>query len=252
MRPFAVRPDDLALHLDLISDSGRLALTVSELIELLDHGVQPMPETVLITFDDGFEDNLTVAAPLLAARRLPATVFLTTGFLRDRRGRAPVNSPGRMLDWSRLGELDSSAIEVGSHAHTHRPLDTLSRREATRESRQSKDLLEAALGHPVLSFAYPHGYGSRWVQHEVRQSGFRAACGVRNAFSHIEDNRWLLARLTVRATTTGDEVAQWLRGSGASPATSGEHLQTKVWRAVRRARALGSTLAPAAGANSDR
>jgi len=41
-----------------------------------------LPERALcITFDDGYANNLAIAAPILAERRLPATVFIATGFL---------------------------------------------------------------------------------------------------------------------------------------------------------------------------
>jgi len=229
---FAVRPVELARHLDLIASH---VLTVSGLVDLLDRKVAPAPGTVLITFDDGYEDNLTVAAPLLVARGLPATVFATTGFLPGCPGVWVARPPGPMLPWDRLPELEAAGIEVGSHTHSHPELDVLSRAGAAREIRHSKDLLEDALGHPVHSFSYPHGYASPWLQQEVRRSGFRSACGVRNAFSHALDNRWLLARLTVGSTTTCDQIRGFLRGAGATAAPAHELARTKAWRAARRA-----------------
>ncbi len=199
--PFAVRPAELVRHLDLMAARHCTALTVSGLVELLDRNITPSPGTVLITFDDGYQDNLTVAAPLLAARGLPATVFATSGLLPGCPGGAVSRDQGAMIPWSRLVELEAAGIEVGSHAHSHRQLDVLSRRDAGWEIRHSKELLEEALGHRITSFAYPHGYATRWLQGEVQRCGFHGACGVRNAFSHTTDNRWLLARLVVGPET---------------------------------------------------
>lgn len=235
--PFAVRPDDLARHLDLVVAGGHTALTVGQLVERLEAGAPVEPGTVVVTFDDGFEDNLLVAAPLLAERGLPATVYVTAGFLAGGLP-TPYRVPGRMLEWQSLVDLEAAGVEVGSHAYSHRPLDVLPADQARSEIAVSKALLEAALGHPVVSFAYPHGYASRWLEEQVRRCGFRSGAGVRNALSHPGDNRWRLARLTVGAATTVDEVAGWLRGAGAPVAGVREQLRTKAWREARRASAL--------------
>jgi peptidoglycan/xylan/chitin deacetylase (PgdA/CDA1 family) len=235
MARFAVTPDELARHLDLIVSHGCTALTVSGLVDLLDRDVAPPPATVVITFDDGYEDNLTVAAPLLVDRGLPATVFAATGFLPGCPGVWITRPPGPMLPWDLLPELEAAGIEVGSHSHSHPELDVLSRADAAREIRHSKDVLEDILGHAVHSFAYPHGYASRWLRQEVRDAGFRSACGVRNAFSHALDDRWMLSRLTVGAPTTCDQFEAYLQGVSAPMAGARELARTAAWRAARRA-----------------
>jgi len=236
--PLAVRPDQFERHLDMVVAGDFDALTVCDLMARLDAGEPLAPRTLVLTFDDGYEDNLTVAAPLLEARGLAATVYVTTGQLPGcpQPGAGPV--PGRMLPWDRLAELEAAGIEVGAHSHTHPQLDLLPRAEAMSEIRRCKGLLEDSLGHAVDSFAYPHGYATSWVREEVRRCGFRSACGVRNAFSHEQDSRWMTARLTVRATTRTAQIQTWLDGSGAPMADRREHLRTKAWRATRRVRQL--------------
>jgi len=242
--PFAVRPRDFERHLDLVVAGGCTALTISDLVGRLDRGEALPAGTVAVTFDDGYEDNLTVAAPMLAARGLPATVNLTTGFLPGCPGPSAGPARGAMIGWDRVPELEAEGFEIGAHSHTHAQLDLVSRAEAGGEIMRSKDLLEAGLGHAVSTFAYPHGYATRWIRDEVRRRGFRAACGVRNAFSHSHDDRWLLARLTVRATTTCAQVEAWLNGSGAPMASRREHVVTKAWRTTRRVRQLSLSPVP--------
>jgi peptidoglycan/xylan/chitin deacetylase (PgdA/CDA1 family) len=232
--PFAVSPEVFAQHLDLIAD-GHIALTVSQLLSLLDSGDAIPAGAVLITFDDGFADNLEVAAPLLEARRLPATIYLTTSELRES---APSQNgqSSQMLSWSALDDLEAAGFEIGAHGHHHRQFDVLPLSTVTQDIGLCKELLEERLGHRVATFAYPHGYSSAGVRQAVRAAGFDAACGVRNALSHPFDNRWSIARLTVRSDTPTEQVAAWLRGTGAPLAPGGEALATGAWRTVRRVR----------------
>jgi peptidoglycan/xylan/chitin deacetylase (PgdA/CDA1 family) len=232
--PFAVTPATFGRHLDLI-EADHHTLTVSTLMAMRSRG-EPLPSApVVITFDDGFVDNLEVAAPMLAARRQTATVYLTTSYLGSARA-VTRRTVGEMLHWEQLRDLDAFGFEIGAHAHTHRQLDVLPLAEAALEIRRSKELLEDHLGRPVATFAYPHGYSSPAVRAEVAAAGFDSACGVRNALSHTRDDRWRIARLSVRADTPVERVAAWLRGQSAPLAGPGETLQTGVWRTIRRVR----------------
>ena len=59
----------------------RRVISMRQLIELTRQGQSPQPRTVVVTFDDGYLDNLTVAAPLLHRYELPATLFLPTAYI---------------------------------------------------------------------------------------------------------------------------------------------------------------------------
>jgi peptidoglycan/xylan/chitin deacetylase (PgdA/CDA1 family)/predicted phosphodiesterase len=59
----------------------RHVLALSELLDILSRGDSPAPGSVVITFDDGYKSTLDVAAPILKAHRLPAVVYLPTGYV---------------------------------------------------------------------------------------------------------------------------------------------------------------------------
>src|SRR5262245_11979729 len=161
--PVTVSPSRFAEQMELLA---RLDYTVVGLDAVLDHFVdaRPLPDNaVLITFDDGYRDNLEHALPVLESFGYPAVLFAPIGFLDDPRPlpheehlaeRGIVNGT---LNWSELAELDRRGVRVESHGISHRPLASLDVDEAAREIAISKLRLEELLGRPVRAFAYVKG-----------------------------------------------------------------------------------------------
>jgi peptidoglycan/xylan/chitin deacetylase (PgdA/CDA1 family) len=234
IEPFAVRPAQFARHLDAIVAGGCHALTVSELVELRTSGAELPPRPVVITFDDGFADTAEQAVPALAARGLASTVYVTTRALVGQYDETHRLPPARMLRWDQLGELETAGVEIGAHSETHSHLDVMPLSAAEREIRCSKARLEDALAHPVRTFAYPHGYHNAPVTALVRQAGFDSACAVVNAFSSTDDDRFALARLTVKAHTPLHQLTSWLAGRGMPVSTPHRRLSTRMWSLYRR------------------
>ena len=145
----------------------------------------PLPErAVLITFDDGYLDNLENAAPILRSHGYPAILFVPIGYLGEPRplphdehlaGHGVLN---RTLDWDQLRELDAAGVRVESHGIGHRPLADLELDEATREVTLSKLRLEEQLGRPVRAFAYVKGSEAHYRPVHLsllRQAGYELA-----------------------------------------------------------------------------
>lgn len=94
-----VTPKHFAEHLDVIHAYG-CPLRLQQLVEALRDGRVP-PRAVVVTFDDGYADNLHQAKPLLERHGIPATVFVTVGQV----GR------GREFWWD---ELDRLLLQPGT------------------------------------------------------------------------------------------------------------------------------------------
>jgi peptidoglycan/xylan/chitin deacetylase (PgdA/CDA1 family) len=234
---FAVSPGTFRAHLDAVVASGRQPLTVSQLADgLRGHG--PLPaRPVVVTVDDGFADFADHALPALAERKLPSTLYVTTGCLAGQSWEC-VLPPADMLRAADLPGLEAAGVEIGAHSHTHPQMDLLSGRAATDELIRSRDRLAETLGHRIRSFAYPHGYWRRRVRHLVGAAGFDSACAVGNSLCSAQDHPLALSRLMIRAGTDASMITRWLDGSGAQVLSPRHRVLAYGWRQYRRAQPL--------------
>jgi peptidoglycan/xylan/chitin deacetylase (PgdA/CDA1 family) len=238
---FALAPAAFAAHMAYLRDHGFTPITVSQLAETMMGNASRLPDQpVVLTLDDGLADFYTGAFPILKSLGFAATLYLTTAFIggtsqwlrREGEGERP------MLTWDQIVEIDANWIECGAHSHTHPQLDTLPPRVARDEITHCKDVLEAHLGHQVSTFAYPHGYHGSAIRQMVQQAGYSSACAVKEAMSSTSDDRFALARMTIKATTDVEALSRLLSGQGIPMAQPRERMQTTGWRFVRRSAAM--------------
>lgn len=236
--PYSVSPATFAVHLDEVVSSGRQPLTVSQYVDgLAGRGVLP-PRPVLITFDDGFADFADHALGALTERNLPSTLYVTTGALSDRKNEAVLPS-ARMLASTDLAGLEAAGVEIGAHAHTHRQLDLLQRRDVTDEAVRSGSILADALGHRIRSFAYPHSYWNSGVRRIIDEAGFDSSCAVAETFSSAREHQLALSRFMLRADTDVATVRSWLAASTRhvhSAHSARRRALAFGWRQYRRVR----------------
>ena len=220
---FTVRPSTFAEHVAAIVESGRVALTITELAKAL-RGERTLPSRVIaVTFDDGFDDT-PAAVELLRANGIASTVYVTSGRLK----------PGAGMSADALRAVVAAGAEIGAHTVSHPALDEIPLSQAAKEIGDSKRELEDRLGAEVPSFAYPHGSHDRHVRAAVIDAGFTSAVAVKNALSHPADDPFAIARWTVMRESTPDQVAATLAGRGLPLSWRGERLRTRAYREYRR------------------
>jgi peptidoglycan/xylan/chitin deacetylase (PgdA/CDA1 family) len=223
-RRYTVSRADFEEHADLIGQSGRVALLVSDLAAAL-RGERVLPDRPMaVTFDDGFADTYD-AIEVLLRRDVPATVYITTGEV----GTADRMSRTQVADLARR-----AGVEVGAHAVRHRRLDVLGEHDLAYEVRGSKAQLEELTQVDVESFAYPHGAYDRRAREHVIAAGYRSAAAVKNAVSHAADDPFAIARWMVTAGTPAARIGEIIEGANVPRAWAHERLRTRAYRHVRR------------------
>jgi peptidoglycan/xylan/chitin deacetylase (PgdA/CDA1 family) len=209
----------------------RRVIALSELVEAIAAGRTPPAGTVCITFDDGYRDSLTVAAPILERYRLPATLFLTTGLVergenqwsdrlhslgrKDLHARlleashaermrvldefqaAEKKAPRLMLDWDEARELARRypRFEIGGHTRDHLDL-TRHPGEARAQIEGCAEDLRRELGVEPRHFSYPYGRWDSPTRQAVIDAGWRSAVAA-DARGHIgpASDRYALPRV---------------------------------------------------------
>jgi len=180
-----------------LAEHGWQTLTLSEATRLLASGKPTPPGTVVLTFDDGFENVYTEAFPVLERYGFHATVFLITDFcggVID--GYGPSAATGRLpvMDWPAVAEMHTYGVEFGAHTLTHPNLTRLSPQAAEHEMLTSKTVIQNRLGAVVDTFAYPYGCFNGAVKTIARRH-FLSAVSTRLGRAHSHADLHALRRM---------------------------------------------------------
>jgi peptidoglycan/xylan/chitin deacetylase (PgdA/CDA1 family) len=161
--------------------------------------------SVVLTFDDGIRNFLTVVAPILAKRAIPATIFIVTD-KASQRGNSALDSrwtpddDETYLSWDEVAKIEREYnIEIGSHTCSHSPLLEIPTEEVMRELNESHAAIVAHLQHDSLPLAYPYGEGSVWLSEQARSLGYTCALTGDLGTNDPDSNLHLLYRTVIAA-----------------------------------------------------
>jgi peptidoglycan/xylan/chitin deacetylase (PgdA/CDA1 family) len=139
-------------------------------------------KTLVITFDDGYEDHFLHAYPILKRYSFPATIFLTVEHI-DGYWESEKAEGGRIRGLSKehiLAMRKEGLIQFGSHGCSHRNLLSMNGKQKDLEIRTSKRFLERMLGEEVPFISYPFGAFDDGIKDAVANAGYRAAFSIWN------------------------------------------------------------------------
>ena len=184
---YTVTPENFRAQMEALQSWGFTSITPSKLVEALVYGSALPARPVVITFDDGNLDVYSTAFPIMQEFGFIGGFYIVGNRL----------GADGYVGTAELLEMAAAGWEIGSHSMTH--VDLTSDPALVREEiLQSRLSLEAALGLPVRTFAYPFGLVNEFVTNQTADYGYTAGLGLGTFNEHWLGMQYYLSRREVR------------------------------------------------------
>lgn len=177
-------------QMQYLKDNNYITLTLDELYSRLESGKKIRDNSVVITFDDGYEDNYKEAYPILKEYGFNATIFVITSF---------IDKGDIFLKSSELKEMDKNGIDIESHTENHDKLPLLSYKEQMKTMSNSKEYLEDMLSKKVYYIAYPFGQHNKNTLKAAKNAGYKMALTTEGRWAGKKNGIYTLKRIYVNS-----------------------------------------------------
>lgn len=205
-------------HLRLLKWLGYETLTFRDLADKgFIHRLQYGERYLMITADDGYQDNLTRMLPLLEKYGYKAVVYVVTGEGYNRWDVEQASNPDTRVDLMNGEQLKalvaSGHVEIGGHTLTHPRLSKLAPEQQAHEIQENKRQLETLLGHPLLSFAYPYGDMDESAKAQAMAAGYRFAVATNSGPRAMHQDPFRIRRIAIFPRTDVFGLWRKIRGN---------------------------------------
>lgn len=182
-----VRPAELEAQLQYLQENGYETI----FFEDLSH-IEQYEKPVILTFDDGYDDNYTLLLPLLEKYQMKATIFMIG---RD------IGGNRKLTQEQVLALTRSGLVSIQSHGWSHHEMETMKRPELLKEMFRSRNAIAAASGRVPYAVSYPNGHSSERTR---KIAGWFYTYGIRT-FEGVYvtgSDSMLIERIAVKRDTT--------------------------------------------------
>jgi len=197
MRSLHVPTKRFGLQMWLLKMLGYKGLSIRELTPYLEG--KKIGKVVGITFDDGYQNNLSNAAPILKKYNFSATCYLVsqrigvTNIWDLDKGitQSPLMKKSEIKEWLNLG------LDIGAHSQTHASLDNLNEEQAKEEIFNCKADLEQMFKLSIKDFCYPFGRFNKSLGKIIKEAGYTTATTMNRGRAGVHSNKFSLPRIPV-------------------------------------------------------
>ncbi len=179
---YDITPDLLQEEITYLKTHGYTTVHFADVDAFFEEGTSLPPKPVILSFDDGWENQYKYAYPVLKKNSVVGTFFIYTN---------PIGRNTHWMTWSQIVEMNKAGMEIGGHSRTHPVLTKITTSaELQKEISGSKLILEGHLGHHVTAFAYPFGMFDERVKTAVTAAGYTIARTVHSGVWSSPEQRF--------------------------------------------------------------
>jgi peptidoglycan/xylan/chitin deacetylase (PgdA/CDA1 family) len=153
-------------------------VSIRELLTAQAQGSWRTARLIGLTFDDGYDDFIDYALPVLLRYKFTATAFVLAGRLGGDNEWTPEGPRKALMTAESLRAAADAGIEIGSHGLVHVSLPSVDDDELDKEAGLSKRILEQVTGQEVTGFCYPFGHLDDRAVRAVQAAGYDYACAI--------------------------------------------------------------------------
>jgi peptidoglycan/xylan/chitin deacetylase (PgdA/CDA1 family)/SAM-dependent methyltransferase len=211
---YRVTPDLFAGQIATLHRAGYRTVSLEQWIGAIVRNEPTPGQPIILTFDDGYQDFLTAATPVLRHYGFFATVFLVAeriGGVAEWDSHFGATAP--LLSWSEVRVLRQAGIEFGCHSATHLPMIGMHLAELTEQTARARGILEEGLAAPVTALAYPYGAENEFVRRVVADLDFQGAVSCQPGISRLGDDLLRLPRIEVFGGCTPERLLALIDGA---------------------------------------
>ncbi|MGL6120734.1 MAG: polysaccharide deacetylase family protein [Fusobacteriaceae bacterium] len=200
-------------QLQYLKDNNYETITFKEL-QKLNSKEKKEKKYIILTFDDGYEDNYTILYPLLKKYNMKAVIYLLSDIDYNKWDMDDLGEKRlELLKKNQILEMkESGLIEFGGHTKTHCKLDLLSKVEQEEEIRNNKIYLEKLLSEEIVSFAYPFGRFNQDSKELLKEIGYKYGLATNKGAFFIETDLYEIRRIGIFSDGTFSKFKRKVTG----------------------------------------
>ena len=200
--PLAIPQKTFSAHMSYLAKNGYNTISMDQLNSHIRNKASLPSKPVVITFDDGYVSNYTLAYPILKANKQKATVFMIAAY---------IDTNKRFITSKQIKEMDANGFRVENHTNKHEKLATLTYANQLATITKTKQVLEKLLGRKVTYLAYPYGsYNSNTIK-AAQVAGCTLGLSTEAGLTSKSDNAYAINRIFVNSTDTTSTLARKLK-----------------------------------------